>query len=134
MIIIRIINLIINIAKGITFIFFMFLLAILLASFNLANKESKNPFCMNLNVESIILEDEMIKEYDYKIECSTIYVYINVIDEVNESNVKKLSESIIKSLKKHKCYVHLQIDGVLLSKTMYVSYDYINDNISYLGG
>ena len=82
MIIIRIINLIINIAKGITFIFFMFLLAILLASFNLANKESKNPFCMNLNVESIVLEDEMIKEYDYKIECSTIYVYINVIDEV----------------------------------------------------
>lgn len=112
----------------------MFLLAILLASFNLANKESKNPFCMNLNVESIVLEDEMIKEYDYKIECSTIYVYINVIDEVNESNVKKLSESIIKSFKKHKCYVHLQIDGVLLSKTMYVSYDYINDNISYLGG
>ena len=134
MVFIKIINFFINFAKGITFIFFIFSLAILLASFNLANKESKNPFCLNLNVKSIVINDIMVKKYEYKVECSTIYVYINVIDEVNESNVRLLSESIIESLKKHKCYVHLQIDGVLLSKTIYVSYDYINDNISYLGG
>lgn len=134
MVFIKIINFFINFAKGITFIFFIFLLAILLASFNLANKESKNPFCLNLNVNSIEINDIMVKEYEYKVECSTIYLYINVNDEIDESNVKKLSELVVEPLKKYQCYIHLQIDGISLDKTMYASYNYKNDSISFLGG
>lgn len=134
MVFIKIINFFINFAKGITFIFFIFSLAILLASFNLANKESKNPFCLNLNVKSIVINDTSVKKYEYKVECSTIYLYINVNDEIDESNVKKLSELVVEPLKKHQCYIHLQIDGISLDKTMYVCYDYKNDSISFLGG
>ena len=76
----------------------------------------------------------MVKKYEYKVECSTIYLYINVNDEIDESNVKKLSELVVEPLKKYQCYIHLQIDGISLDKTMYASYNYKNDSISFLGG
>ena len=134
MIFIRVINFIIKISKGITFIFFLFLTSIIIASISLANKKSDNQYCINVNIEEVTLNYESIQEYEYKINCSTIYLYIILKDDVNTNDSKTISYDIIEKLKVYKCFVHLQLNGKSLNKTMYSTYDYKYDKVSFLGG
>lgn len=119
------------IAKSVTFILFLFLIALIIISYSLKNEARINSYCVNKYQNEVIkINDENIKDYSYKYDCNTLYLEITLIDDGNTKLTKTL-DSIKQQTNKYDCFIHITI--ICNDNTYYATISKQNKEIHFLG-
>lgn len=119
--------------KILSCIIILFLISIIMVSFSISKEKNTNPFCKNININNVEFEYEQIIKYDYEYDCSTIYFYLVVNDNVSKDNCVSLAVDICKQIQDLDCFTHFEINGALIKKTLYLSVDLKTLQVSYVG-
>ena len=112
----------------------LFFIACLLLSFSLKKENSKNPYCKNTQNINMNLDYQDIKQIEYKVDCSTIYFYVELDDSIDKKKACALLYEISDDASVYELFIHFEVSGKSLSKIMYASYDYKMKELYFIGG
>ena len=134
-IIIKILKITLTIAKSVTFITMLALLATGIVSLKFSKEDTSNPFCNSKYIDDeVILNYKEIIKYNYKYDCSTMYFDLFVDEKLSKDEILSLLLSIGKQLKDYECFTHFEIFSDSLAKPMYASINLKKQEVSYVSG
>lgn len=123
-----------KIGKSLTLVITLFFISTLIISLKLSKEETVNPFCRNnYDNKEIVLNYNQIDTYTYRFDCSTMYFYIKVDENLNKEEIKSLLLSIGYDLKEYDFYTHFEVISDSLPVPLYASIDLKTQKLNMIG-
>ncbi len=122
-----------TIGKCLVVLLLLDILAVSIVSIKMSYENVSNPFCFNkYENEKIQFNYNEIKKYEYHFQCSTLYVTMEVDEQLSKEEIVSLLLSISQDLKEYDCFTHFEIKSASLVKSMYATINLKTNEISYV--